>query len=312
MDRALCTTMTDLRLHVIRTTVFALSAKGGNPCPIVLDADALSSAQMQRLAAQFGSETAFVLKPADPGANLRLRYFVPRHEMEMCGHATVGTVAVLAERDYFHTSPVKVETPMGVLTVAWQHNAGGVRVTVEQFAPTFSSQRPDPEAVAAALRIPVAAIALKVGPMQSVSVSRAKLIVPVRERAALDQLQPDFERLWALCDEYNTTGFYPFTRGVDKDANHAQARQFPKRAGYNEDPATGVAACALAAYLVQYAVFGEKNEGWHNFAIEQGHAMGRASIIEVAARVEHGRIVATRMSGGAKVLGEKDITLAAD
>jgi hypothetical protein len=39
--------------------------------------------------------------------------------------------------------------------------------------------------------------------------------------------------------------------------------------------------------------------------------MGRASIIEVAARVEHGRIVATRMSGHAKALGEEDITLAA-
>jgi trans-2,3-dihydro-3-hydroxyanthranilate isomerase len=297
-------------LHVIHTTVFALNAEGGNPCPIVLDADALSSAHMQRLAAQFGSETAFVLTPADPGADLRLRYFVPRYEMEMCGHATVGTVAVLAERNYFRASPVKVETPMGVLVVTWQRDVDGVRVTVEQLAPTFSEQQPDREAVAAALRIPVEGLALEVGPIQSVSVSRAKLIVPVREHAALDRLQPDFEQLWTLCDEYQTTGFYPFTRGSAKDASHAQTRQFPKRAGYNEDPATGVAACALAAYLVQHAVFGKKSEGWHNFTIEQGHAMGRPSIIEVGARVEHGHIAATRMSGHATVLGEEDITLA--
>lgn len=297
-------------LHIIHTTVFALNAKGGNPCPIVLGADLLSTVQMQRLAAQFGSETAFVLKPTNPSADLRLRYFVPRHEMEMCGHATVGTIAVLAERDHFPASPVMVETPMGVLAVDWQHNADGVRVTVEQFAPTVSEQQPDPAAVAAALRIPIEGLALEMGPIQSVSVSRAKLIVPLHERAALDQLQPDFERLWALCDEYETTGFYPFTRDDDKGASHAQARQFPKRAGYNEDPATGVAACALAAYLVQYAVFGEMSEGWHNFTIEQGRAMRRPSIIEVGARVEHGRIVATRMSGYARVLGEEDITLA--
>jgi PhzF family phenazine biosynthesis protein len=265
---------------------------------------------MQRLAARFGCETAFVLKPTDPSADLRLRYFVPRHEMEMCGHATVGTIAVLAERDHFRASPVNVETPMGVLAVDWQHNADGVRVTVEQFAPTFSAQQPDPAVVAAALRIPVAAVALKVGPIRSVSVSRAKLIVPVRDRTVLDQLQPDFARLWALCDEYETTGFYPFARGGGKNTSHAQARQFPKRAGYDEDPATGVAACALAAYLVQYAVFSEQTEGWHNFTIEQGHAMGRPSIIEVCARVEHGRIVVTRMSGYARVLGEEDITLA--
>jgi PhzF family phenazine biosynthesis protein len=299
-------------LHIIHTTVFALSAEGGNPCPIVFGAEALSSAQLQRLAAQFGSETAFVLKPAGTGTDLRLRYFVPQHEMEMCGHATVGTVAVLAERNHFSTSPIKVETPLGALAVAWQHNAEGVRVTVEQFAPTFAAQQPDTTAVAAALGIPVQAIALEAGPIQSVSVSRAKLIVPLRERAVLDHLQPDFERLWALCDAYDTTGFYPFTRADGEGGSHAQARQFPKRAGYNEDPATGVAACALGAHFVHYAVFGEKNEGWHNFNIEQGHAMGRPSIIEVGARVEHGRIVATRMSGRAIVLGEEDITLAAD
>lgn len=57
--------------------------------------------------------------------------------------------------------------------------------------------------------------------------------------------------------------------------------------------------------------FGGKSGGWHDFTIEQGQAMGRASIIEVDARVEHGRIVAIRMTGHAKVFGEEDITLAA-
>jgi predicted PhzF superfamily epimerase YddE/YHI9 len=57
--------------------------------------------------------------------------------------------------------------------------------------------------------------------------------------------------------------------------------------------------------------FGEKSGGWHDFSIEQGQAMGRASIIEVDARVEHSRIVAIRMTGHAKVLGEEDTTLAA-
>lgn len=297
-------------LHIVHTTVFALSAEGGNLCPIVCGADALSSVQMQRLAVQFGCETAFVLKPAHPDCDLRLRYFVPQHEMEMCGHATVGTVSVLADRGRLSASPVKIETPLGVIDVSWQRNHDGVLVTVEQFAPTFGPLQPDPVAVAAALCIPVQAIALDVGPIQSVSVSRAKLIVPLHERDMLNTLQPDFETLWSLCDRYAATGFYPFTTAGGNSGTHAWARQFPKRAGYNEDPATGVAACALGAYFVQYALFGEKNEGWHNFKIEQGHTMGRPSIIEVGAKVEHGRIVATRMSGHARVLREENITLA--
>ena len=38
---------------------------------------------MQRLAADLEHETAYVLEPLE-GGDLRLQYFVPRHEMEMC------------------------------------------------------------------------------------------------------------------------------------------------------------------------------------------------------------------------------------
>lgn len=34
-------------------------------------------------------------------------------------------------------------------------------------------------------------------------------------------------------------GFYPFTLALKGPGTDAEARQFPKRAGYDEDPATG-------------------------------------------------------------------------
>ena len=55
--------MSKLNLTVIRTNVFGITLEGGNPCPIVFEADKLSGEQMQRLAAQFGLETAFILFP---------------------------------------------------------------------------------------------------------------------------------------------------------------------------------------------------------------------------------------------------------
>ncbi len=299
--------MDNPRLHVIHTTAFGLTAEGGNPCPIIFGGERLSDAQMQRLAAGFGVETAFVLPSVRQECALRLRYFVPQHEMEMCGHATVATVAVLAGRGRLDVSPILVETPLGPLAVAWERDERSVRVTVEQFRPRFGGEAVAAD-VAGVLGLSETALALDLGPIQSVSVSRAKLMVPIRQRADLDALRPDFERLWALCDTYDTTGFYPFAT----DGARIWARQFPKRAGYNEDPATGVAACALGAYLVEHAVFGEKTEGWHNLDIEQGHAMGRPSLIEVGVRVEQGRIVGTRMSGRAVVLREEEHPLAAD
>lgn len=63
----------------------------------------------------------------------------------------------------------------------------------------------------------------------------------MRDEGILDQLSPDFETLWDLCDQLRVTGAYPFTvsaRGAD-----AAARQFPLRAGYCEDPATGGRLC---------------------------------------------------------------------
>ena len=69
---------------------FADGEGGGNPCPVVAGADGWDTEAMQAAAAAFGHETGFVLEP-EPGvdADVRLRYFVPRHETEMCVHATV-------------------------------------------------------------------------------------------------------------------------------------------------------------------------------------------------------------------------------
>lgn len=64
------------------------------------------------------------------------------------------------------------------------------------------------------------------------------------------------------------------------------------RAGYDEDPATGVAACALGACLAR-----DRLAGWHRVRIARGRAMGRSSIIDAEAHVESGAVTATRVGG---------------
>ncbi len=301
--------MARLTLPVVHTRVFGTTAEGGNPCPIVFEADPLTPEQMQSIAARFQSETAFVLTPSQAGSDLHLRYFVPQHEMEMCVHATVGTVTVLVSHQRLFQSPIRIETPLGVISGSWESGGKGLSIAVEQFPPAFLTRNPTSAEVATVLRIPETALALDVGPIQSVSTSRPKLMVPIRDCTVLDNLQPDFERLWSLCDQYQTTGFYPFTILTQPANLQVVARQFPKRAGYNEDPATGVAACALGAYLTEYAVFGEKSDRWHTFQVGQGYAMGCPSIIQADSFVEEGRIVKTRIWGQAIVLSDEVITV---
>ncbi|QBD76074.1 PhzF family phenazine biosynthesis isomerase [Ktedonosporobacter rubrisoli] len=293
----------------IYTRVFEAQPGGGNPAPIVLNASLMKTEHMQELAAHFGVETVFVLNPSTANAATRLRYFVPKHEMEMCVHGTIGAVSALANQHLLTASPVHIETPLGPITVEWQQNSQGSEVTVEQFPATFASHNPSLGEVARVLHIPEEAIHLAWGPIQSVSTSRAKLMVPLRDYHILDSLQPDFEALWQLCDTYQTTGFYPFTLQTREPGLQVEARQFPRRAGFNEDPATGVAACALGAYLTEHEILGKKTPGWHSFTIGQGYAMGRASRLLAEAYVANTTIKLTRIKGSAVILHSAKVEL---
>ena len=266
----------DWSVQITWTTVFADGPAGGNPCPIVSAADHLSPEHMQSMAADFGVETVFALAPI-AGGDVRLRYFVPRHEMEMCVHATIAATVDLGDR---LPRTARVETALGIIHVTRE----GDSAVVDQFAPVYGPVV-DAGPVLDALRLPADALA---GPIRSVSTARAKLMIPLRDEATLDGLQPDFGRLWEVCDELDVTGFYPFApRG-----NDLAARQFPRRSGYDEDPATGVAAAGLGAYLARDAP-----DGWHRWRIAQGRAMGRPSLITAEALVTNGRVSATRVGG---------------
>jgi PhzF family phenazine biosynthesis protein len=242
---------------------------------------------MQAAAAAFGHETCFVLD-APAGADVALRYFVPNHEMEMCVHATVAAAVLLGLAD-----GARVRTPLGVRRV-WRPAPD--RALVEQFPPRFGAGVEDVAPVLAALGAPAGA--LGDGAVRSVSTARAKLMVPLRDEAALDGLAPDVEALWALCEAVDVTGVYAFTTAA-RSAD-AAARQFPLRAGYDEDPATGVAACALASHLAPAA------DGTHVVRIAQGRAMGRPSLIEAEAVRRDGTIVAARVGGVAMATGARE------
>ncbi|MGH8961332.1 MAG: PhzF family phenazine biosynthesis protein [Jatrophihabitantaceae bacterium] len=273
--------------RVVWTSVFADGPGGGNPCPVVFGADEQSDEELQAQAVGFGAETVFVL-PQQSGGDVRLRYFVPGHEMEMCVHATIAASVLLGHAGDLPQGRATVETPLGTLGVTWSAAAA----VVDQFAPVFGAEVTDVSRIASALRIAAGAIG---GPVRSVSASRPKLIVPLPSEAVLDSLVPDFELLWQVCDELNVTGFYPFAPGVD--GADVSARQFPRRAGYVEDPATGVAAAALAAYLALVL----PSPGWHTWRIAQGRAMGRPSVLFAEAHVDgSSTVTATRVGGTAR------------
>jgi PhzF family phenazine biosynthesis protein len=114
-------------------------------------------------------------------------------------------------------------------------------------------------------------------PIQNARTSRMKTLIPLKDVAVLDGLRPDYRPMEELCERIGSTGLYPYAQ-ADRDRQIIDARQFPKSPGYPEDPATGIAAAALAFGLLANGMveFSERT-----IIIRQGRAMKRPSEIRV-------------------------------
>ena len=72
--------------------VFGAEPYLGNPVAVVLDADGMTTDEMQRFAQWTNlSETTFVLTPRESGADYRVRIFTTSEELPFAGHPTLGT-----------------------------------------------------------------------------------------------------------------------------------------------------------------------------------------------------------------------------
>ena len=108
------------------------------------------------------------------------------------------------------------------------------------------------------------------------SVARHKTLVAMKSLATLNAAKNpvNSDHFKLLCDKINTTGLYLYST-VTNDNNSLECRQFPRASGYPEDPATGIAAAALAVSLRN------RNLCSSSLNIFQGTAMGRRSRIGI-------------------------------
>ncbi|MDQ1740429.1 MAG: trans-2,3-dihydro-3-hydroxyanthranilate isomerase, partial [Pseudonocardiales bacterium] len=151
--------------------------------------------------------------------------------------------------------------------------------------------------VAGSLGVPVDQLAG--GDLRVVSIARAKLLVPLIGAEAVHAAQPDPDRLAELCRRVGATGAYVFAPHPDGRPDHLVARQFPVDAGVAEDPATGVAAGALAAYLSHRS---EAPPGWSVIEVDQGDAMGRPSRLHARAFAADGVVSRVQVAGRAQLI----------
>ena len=247
----------------------------GNAAGVVPNAEGLTDDQMQAVARELGaSETAFLL-PTDAEAERRVRYFTPGAEVDLCGHATVGSHALLYADGTLEPGTHTLETNVGVLEV--EVESGG-RVWMTQADPEIREIEVAYDRLGSALGIDPEAMR-DVGadlPVAYASTGLPFLVVPVNFLEHVGSADPDMRAVEELSEEFGVTGVYAFTFDTLDAESTLHARMFAPGAGVPEDPVTGTASGAAGAYLDR---FGAIDTGAMRF--EQGHFLDRDGTVHV-------------------------------
>ncbi|MEF8818681.1 MAG: PhzF family phenazine biosynthesis protein [Haloferacaceae archaeon] len=267
--------MTDRRALLV--DAFADEPLAGNAAGVVPDADDLTDEQMRAVARELGaSETAFVR--SSPDADRRLRFFSPSAEVDLCGHATVAAHAHLHREGVLAAGVHAVETNAGVFDVEVEE--GGV-VWLAGAAPEVTEVEVDLGRVGDALGIDPAALR-DVGadlPTAVASTGLPYLVVPVNFLERLSGADPDDAAVAALAEEHGAAGVYAFTfDAIDRDST-LHGRAFVPALGVSEDPVTGTASGAVAAYCRAVGAF--DGDVPDEIRCEQGHFLDRPGVVRV-------------------------------
>jgi trans-2,3-dihydro-3-hydroxyanthranilate isomerase len=269
--------------------VFTDRAYAGNPLAVVLDADELSTAQLQAIAREFNlSETSFPMAPDVDGADYRLRIFTPAQELPFAGHPSVGAADVMLRLGRVQPGRVVQSCGAGLLPL----DVGADAVTLTGGHATWG----DPLDAVGLL----AAVGLHSDDLDGVP-RRAGCgidftFLPVRA-AALARLDVDLRAIAT----YGGAGVSVF----HWDGSTARARVFAAGAGVPEDPATGSAAVALGAYLVVSGVIAA--DGTTDYDVHQGVEMGRPSLLHCSVEADDGKPIRTTVRGSTVPIARGEI-----
>jgi trans-2,3-dihydro-3-hydroxyanthranilate isomerase len=301
-----------MQLKFYTLDVFTNVRFAGNPLAVVLDADGLSTAQMQAITQEFNlSETVFVLATNKPAHTARVRIFTPGGEVPFAGHPTVGTAALLAELRSPETNGERDAL------IVLEQNIGTVRVGVRQkpgeaaHAEFDAPKLPEPVAgvppvdlLSAALGLISSEIGLENHKPSAYSAGLPFVFVPVRTLEGMARATVSMTHWPAAFGKSHMA--YLYCRETVHATSHFHTRMFAPSAGVMEDPATGSAAAAFAAVIAR---FDSPLDGMHKKIIEQGFEMGRPSFIETSLVIRQGKLDTVRIGGQSVRVSEGVITV---
>ncbi len=262
-------------------TAFSETATGGSPAGVVLDCAKLNGEQMQALAAEVGlPATCFVT--ATGSSTVDVRFFSTLTEYGMCGHGTIALITALIDAGVVSCPAdgldIDLRTPTSTAGISVRprtdrrHEVMLALDTVD-----FEPSDVDPGELCEGLGIHLDDICPT--PIEKARSDFSHLVLAVTDLEVMQRMDPDFDRLTQLSHRHGIDTISPFTLETADLANTIHCRDFCPAVGTPEAAATGTTNRAMAAYLVRHRLAGLGGDGSHTVLSEQGHEMGRPSLV---------------------------------
>mgnify|MGYP001175288592 CR=1 FL=1 len=247
----------------------------GNPAGIIFDAQDLKEVEMQKIAKELGyPETVFIYTDRDP---LKVRFFTPKEEVDLCGHATIAYITALVEKGIINIEKescrVKIETNLGILPIVVNKVEDKVDVMMYQASPKvekIENLEFWKKKIAKALKITEESFSKEIEIVKAYT-GIWDLMIGIKNREILNGIDGDMTLIEEVSRELGIISFHIFALEDKK----IYARNMAPIVDIPEEAATGTSNGALIYYLYTLGRVGAKER----IEIIQGESLGRKSRI---------------------------------
>ncbi|MGM7636429.1 PhzF family phenazine biosynthesis protein [Bacillus sp. Hm123] len=284
---------------------FSKEPNKGNPAGVVLGADQLTEEEMQEIALKVGfNETAFTL--SSDKADVRIRYFTPGHEMNLCGHGTIATIfAMITNGLLQEKSNIMIETKAGILPLKIDaRTKDEVYITMKQAPAEFREFQGSVDDLASSIGLEKNDIDMTL-PIVYGSTGIWTLLVPIKKLSTFQKMKPNNQRFPDVLKEMPRASVHPFCLETFDPHAHMHGRHFSSAfSGTIEDAVTGTASGVMGAYYSKYIERKEQIE----LLIEQGQEMDKDGKVLVSV-VKKGTTFEVEITGQAVFVKEFEMSI---
>ncbi|RMF84654.1 MAG: PhzF family phenazine biosynthesis protein [Nitrospinota bacterium] len=268
--------------------VFAEEKFTGNHLAVVLHVRRLSDTVLQQIAREIGP-AAFILSDQQNKGGYRVRIFTPNQELAFSGHPVLGA-AYIIQKEILRAPvrTVELHLPAGPVQVALFYDEQEMvdHLSMQQQEATFGRTFERGE-IAALCHLSSVDIDDRY-PIQEVSTGLPFIIVPLKTLEAIRRAKIVEGLYHDLIQHTDAKALLLFCPETYNPWHHFHVRVFAGYYGVPEDPGTGSANGAFAAYLVKHRYLGQAQIA--GIQVEQGYLMERPSLLRLEAIEREGRI----------------------